>query len=414
MTTPHPFTVAGLGEAPFTLGSVVDRRRVASSCDACGHAVRYEFHIRSADGKTSRVGSDCILKLNSTADSRLIEATRRKVAQMKKQAEADRVKAMVARTANGSPDAEILNTHPHSRGFLGSALDEFRWMIANAGHTGQLRATRQAERLIESGNGPYTRPAEDSRIATLRQAIEGGKVRQSDMDFAQSLLTQYDNRGDLSMRQWPHVVRLAKVKEADIEINLCEMFEHFEKASDKIQYPEIVFETEHGPLSLSYNRRREIINVTDNGPYGNNVWYGRVASDGYWNLPRKAVPSWVKDFLHKIAEKGLHAVAHQYGKSSGRCCFCQRELSAPESTWAGYGKVCAGHYQMPWDTAGWFGDEEQEMLDRLHVAADFVMETTKSKARREAARKANASKKGPAFFIGRLELQTIEAEMMGE
>jgi hypothetical protein len=37
-----------------------------------------------------------------------IEATRRKFAQMKKQAEADRVKAMVARTADGSPDAETL------------------------------------------------------------------------------------------------------------------------------------------------------------------------------------------------------------------------------------------------------------------------------------------------------------------
>ena len=67
----HKFTQSGLGQAPFTLSGVVDNcrspapgeaARPAGSCDHCYTGIRYEFHLLSADGVRSKVGSDCIKK----------------------------------------------------------------------------------------------------------------------------------------------------------------------------------------------------------------------------------------------------------------------------------------------------------------------------------------------------------------
>lgn len=67
----HTFTLSGLGQAPFTLIGVDDNckspapgvaPRPAGSCDHCATAIRFEFHLQSADGVNSKVGSDCIKK----------------------------------------------------------------------------------------------------------------------------------------------------------------------------------------------------------------------------------------------------------------------------------------------------------------------------------------------------------------
>lgn len=38
------------------------------------------------------------------------------------------------------------------------------------------------------------------------------------------------------------------------------------------------------------------------------------------------------------------AAAMRYGKLSGRCCSCGRELTDPESIDAGIGPICAGKF----------------------------------------------------------------------
>lgn len=41
-------------------------------------------------------------------------------------------------------------------------------------------------------------------------------------------------------------------------------------------------------------------------------------------------------------------VALDYGKATGTCCFCAKDLTDERSVFAGYGPQCAEHYGLPW------------------------------------------------------------------
>jgi hypothetical protein len=93
------------------------------------------------------------------------------------------------------------------------------------------------------------------------------------------------------------------------------------------------------------------IMVTDGGPWGNNVWYGRIGDDGGWFCPPNA------QNLHEIGNvetllmaMATHPVetAASHGKLRGNCCFCGNELSDPTSTDLGYGKTCARNFGLSW------------------------------------------------------------------
>jgi len=60
----HPFEQKGLGVAPFNCVGV-EVNPAYSSCDFCNTAIKYEFKIKSSDGKLFKVGSDCVCKTNS-------------------------------------------------------------------------------------------------------------------------------------------------------------------------------------------------------------------------------------------------------------------------------------------------------------------------------------------------------------
>lgn len=75
----HKFSEAGLGDAPFTftgcrenvLRHANGHIQPGGSCDYCGTGIRYEFHIVSACGKTSKVGCECIRRVG---DHKLLTA----------------------------------------------------------------------------------------------------------------------------------------------------------------------------------------------------------------------------------------------------------------------------------------------------------------------------------------------------
>jgi len=101
-------------------------------------------------------------------------------------------------------------------------------------------------------------------------------------------------------------------------------------------------------LAVAHPRARKAgsIKVTDGGRYGESKWYGRINTDGTWEPARRrhADADEVLDFLKKFA-KDPAAVAIEYGKASGRCCFCGRGLKHGQ---LGYGPECAKKWGMPW------------------------------------------------------------------
>ena len=64
----HVFERAGLGQAPYRyLGTSENRfdngdgtSKPGGTCQYCGNGILHEFFLKSKDGKTFKVGSDCI------------------------------------------------------------------------------------------------------------------------------------------------------------------------------------------------------------------------------------------------------------------------------------------------------------------------------------------------------------------
>lgn len=166
MTTPatdtrdilHPFERAGLGVAPFALTACRENwyvacqgadRQPGGTCDFCLTGIAHEFHIKSSDGKTFKVGCDCVMKLGRD-DNRLVSQVERIVLARKREAakantakrkasKTERVKAAIDRLANDIDLQSSLANQPHPKGFTGlTLLDYCGWMIENAGLTGKF------------------------------------------------------------------------------------------------------------------------------------------------------------------------------------------------------------------------------------------------------------------------------------
>ncbi len=182
-----------------------------------------------------------------------------------------------------------------------------------------------------------------------------------DSDFAKSLYSQYKKYGDLSGNQWAWVHKLVydwenpkKIVTALDEVNLLPIFELFDSATEnKLKYPKIRFELEGLKLVFSLAGRRAkypgSLNISDGGPFHDNIWYGRIVrEDGDAKLfPSYKMTQDVLDLIVEFADNPAELAA-AYGIKTGRCCFCNKELSTDESLAVGYGPVCAKKFGLNW------------------------------------------------------------------
>ena len=92
------------------------------------------------------------------------------------------------------------------------------------------------------------------------------------------------------------------------------------------------------------------INVATPGRYGENEWFGRITRQGEFLPSRKYDASQqtaVGLALQAMANDPAKA-AGEFGRLTGRCCFCALPLSDERSTKVGYGPVCAKNWGVPW------------------------------------------------------------------
>jgi len=125
----------------------------------------------------------------------------------------------------------------------------------------------------------------------------------------------------------------------------------FKKAKQHLKYPRICLSlADETPVVLSLAgpsaAHPNAINVTDGKPYGENIWYGRVNQEGKWSqntkLPEESLAK-VGRLLKHLSESPV-ATAKKYATLTGRCCFCNKELTEKHSTAAGFGETCAKHF----------------------------------------------------------------------
>lgn len=82
----HKFTDVGLGQAPFRFNGVTENAfklpdgttKPGGTCDYCFTGIRYEYHIISACGKKSKVGCDCIRRINDSKLMSVCEIAKKK------------------------------------------------------------------------------------------------------------------------------------------------------------------------------------------------------------------------------------------------------------------------------------------------------------------------------------------------
>lgn len=190
--------------------------------------------------------------------------------------------------------------------------------------------------------------------------LSGGDAR-----FAADLLAAASRYGRLTPNQAPWVTKLiARATPVSHDLpglapaatvhqlgNFQPVIALFGRAAQYLKYPKVRLLCNGTPIILSVAGERSkapgTINITGEGAFPNRAWYGRIdPANGQWEPARAAegdFGSALKTVLTELATDPAR-VAAMYGKLTGNCCFCQRELTDARSVTAGYGPVCADHY----------------------------------------------------------------------
>ena len=174
----HPFEKAGLGKAPFKFigithnvgpiklanGSEVGAPgQPMGTCNYCSNGIAYEHHIRSADGKTFKVGCNCVEKIYNRSNMKASEKARDPIYQkvrehknkLAREARHKREKLKIAEGRAWALDheAELKATvDPHKPHWIEedrSLWDRYEWYAANAGTSGYLKEIKYLKKMLE-------------------------------------------------------------------------------------------------------------------------------------------------------------------------------------------------------------------------------------------------------------------------
>lgn len=75
-------------------------------------------------------------------------------------------------------------------------------------------------------------------------------------------------------------------------------------------------------------------------------YLGKIMADGEIRLTRAGQAARISEALRRLAAFGAKELA-RVGRVSGRCCYCSRTLTDPQSMDLGYGPVCAKYHGLP-------------------------------------------------------------------
>lgn len=161
----HPFERCGFGVAPFRLVGISENLfqmpdgtcKPGGACDYCGNGIRWEFQIKSSDGKTFKIGCDCaatqLSKRSNKADKKLHDQIKKEMnARRRELAKASGERRIEAAKAAFAGSIEVFEAMPHpmkhcaDRG--AKAAGYLTWMFKNAGMAGKIRACKLIEATL--------------------------------------------------------------------------------------------------------------------------------------------------------------------------------------------------------------------------------------------------------------------------
>ena len=200
-------------------------------------------------------------------------------------------------------------------------------------------------------------------MSTMQAAIDTiarlesnkGNLSFRDETFAQSLLSAWYGKRATG-KQWEWIVRLAErataPKVEPVTINLANITKMFATAIGAFKRPpslKLKFEN-IGRVKIAFcgprSRYHGSFNVTDGRPFGENVFYGRIDSDGNFHPSANATPEFIAALVAFNSDPATAAA--KVGHETGSCMFCSRDLTDKRSISVGYGPDCAEHWGLPW------------------------------------------------------------------
>lgn len=183
----------------------------------------------------------------------------------------------------------------------------------------EVITTRDASQLIDALMAVPTDPkevdeGEQARIEALKDNVPN--LSPKDATFALSLIGQYESKGRLSDKQWPHVDRLAQPQaEAKCDPDVGDIVEV------------------DGDYYL-------VVAGRSGRPYAKRL------IDGKWSYEAGGIARARQGLI--LTGDALATFASEYGHAHGHCVFCALELSDERSVTAGYGETCAEKRGLPW------------------------------------------------------------------
>ena len=173
-----------------------------------------------------------------------------------------------------------------------------------------------------------------------------------------SFVDQHDDKKELSEKQLSCLVKMVKqardgskgLEKSGELPNIKGIYEFLNNA--KVTYPKIWLKLEDGTdfrVSKSGSRSKYDgqLQLSD-GVYGS-LYFGRIDQQGniYLAYKGKARKNEIMTLLTNLV-KNPEAIAKEYGRLTGNCCFCRKELSTDNSLEVGYGPVCAENFNLEW------------------------------------------------------------------
>ena len=160
---------------------------------------------------------------------------------------------------------------------------------------------------------------------------------------------------------WIHILA---VQHGRPKISLAPITDLFRRAAERLKRPKVVLMTASGMgirIGIAGDASRDPGSVTVVANK-NSTWLGRVTTTGEWQpsgFCDRHTAKELYDLLQRFADDPA-AIAAEYGRMTGFCCFCSRPLADERSTAVGYGPVCAEKFRLPW------GKPQQDKKETEH------------------------------------------------
>lgn len=196
--------------------------------------------------------------------------------------------------------------------------------------------TERTLKMIELVN-PKTREILKSDLSEEQAIKLCSEMKRN--NFAQSLVSQYCNSQfhsarPLSPAQWYWVFKLAEdskpITPVELQSDLQEFIGHTTTMQFKVELPDKTY-------------AKVLLRTTPTGILVQACWrtVGKIVGNRFY--PSKGCPTQVALELFAMSINPMEWMEN-YGKRTGVCCVCGRELTNEESVARGIGPICASYF----------------------------------------------------------------------